>query len=165
MWGSTIIEIYVADYGQPTLGIGGGLGKCGTSGSGDPGTGMLGITSYQYGIGPYNVEINSDCGYSQSFTNVSTYFEIYDLPRPCNYTIKVTDGCGFMNTYYQNLIGPGIGNLSCGTYPECPESNSELIRQVVYFNYGPPYNPTYPVTFDIKKNGILSIPISKVQLF
>jgi len=156
--GSTIIEIYVADYGQPTLGIGGGLGKCGTSGSGDPGTGMLGITSYQYGIGPYNVEINSDCGYSQSFTNVSTYFEIYDLPRPCNYTIKVTDGCGFMNTYYQNLIGPGIGNLSCGTYPECPESNSELIRQVVYFNYGPPYNPTYPVTFDIKKNGILSIP-------
>ncbi len=155
--GSTILEIWVADYGQPSISIGGGLGNCGSTGPGDPGTGMFGITVYQYGIGPYSVQITSDCGYSQTFNNVSTYFEVQDLPRPCNYTIKVTDGCGFMNTYTQNLIGPGTGNLGCYTYSECPESNSELFRQVIAFNYGPPYNPTYPVTFDIKFGGV-SIP-------
>lgn len=142
-------------YVAPCISATGAPGDCGMG----EGTGALTITTCQSGIGPYTIRVvGNDCVFDQTYNNVSVNFLVQNLPRPCNYTITVTDACDETRSINVGLSEPSNASLSCNHNLQCPATGSELIRLQTNVTNGPPYNPTYPVSILIVDSGNNPLP-------
>lgn len=145
--GGTIKKtITTTDYTPPCIYTSGSEGTC------DPlpnGTGAQLINICTTGIGPFSLLITSNCGYSQTINNVSEYTTISNLPRPCSYTVVVTDGCGKTNTATFELIPPGVGTLQCGFNILCPDQGSDKVKVRNYMEWSK-YVAKYPLSITLK---------------
>ncbi|NOT37233.1 MAG: DUF11 domain-containing protein [Saprospiraceae bacterium] len=148
--------ITTGEYIPPCLSVSANAGKCDPLGMG-PGTATLYYCRCDNGIGPYTIDITSDCGYSATITNAPVCGVTPDLPRPCKVTITVTDACGKTNMVTYELIGPGPGAMSCGGYATCPSVGSQKINWYNYYSHGA-YIATYPIIIDLKDNMGNSLP-------
>lgn len=163
--GVTVNTINVKPYVGPTASAWGAGGTC----SPPPGlgTGGIGIFVQADGLGPYSATITSDCGYGpQTVTPLTlgnaTYVD--GLPRPCNYTVTVMDGCGQTVTFNVSLVGPGDGIMGEYNYINCPAAGQTDYIQTIGVGFGPPYSPTGPYTFEIfdaSNNPIPGYPVTQ----
>lgn len=149
--GTFIQNINTATIAAPCVSYSGAEGSCS---DGAPGTGAVNLSICQQGIGPYKLEVTSDCGFSLTVNDVPPGYLLNNLPRPCNYTVVVTDSCGNTATTSFHMAGPGEDTLSCSFSFSCPPGPNDTVYQVtVGVNFGPPYSPAPPYMIDILKNG------------
>lgn len=147
--GSRDVTVKAKAYIAPTFTFGTSTGACSPSG----GTGSLRIVTTADGIGPFTIKITSTgAGCAVNITKVTTKTDTIfaGLPRPCNYTVTVTDGCNKSSTQTVNLIPPGVDMMGCNKSIQCPAGSSEKYRLSLTVTVRPPYNPTPNYTFVVR---------------
>ncbi len=147
--GQQLQTINVKPYQAPTSTIAGNGGSCGKAGT--TGTGSIIINTVADGIGPITVTITSDCGAGPFvFNNVGSSLAVDNLPRPCNYTAEVVDGCGKSQKLQYAMVVPAENSLGKDKQVLCSNTGStDYVLQYSATN-GPPYSPTPPFTFDVQ---------------
>lgn len=136
-------------YVSPTTTVSTSIGACDPQGGN--GTGSIRLVTVADGIGPFTYSIvSAACGINRTVVSTKTDTTFTNLPRPCTYTVTITDGCNKSSTLTVSLTGPGAEAMACNKSIQCPSGASENYRLTMSVAVRPPYNPTPNYTFVIK---------------
>ncbi|SOE23573.1 conserved repeat domain-containing protein [Spirosomataceae bacterium TFI 002] len=133
---------------SPTTTVGVSNGVCGDAGNPN-GFGSVRLQTVADGIGPFTYNITSDCGYSLTVNSSNNDTTFSNLPRPCNYTFNVTDGCSTTSSNNVTLVAPGPDVITCSSLLLCPSGASEEYRVRLTVSARPPYTPTANYTYTV----------------
>lgn len=160
--GSKDITVKPKTYVAPTFTYGTSNGTCSPTG----GTGSLRIVTTADGIGPFTIKITSTgtgCGVNITKVTTKTDTTFANLPRPCTYTVTVTDGCTKSSTQTVKLIAPGADMMGCSKSIQCPSGSSEKYRLSLSVTVKPPYNPTPNYTYVVRDSLTKSVVSTSTQ--